>query len=237
MSDDFFRFTPMDHILDNPVWNALITGNKQFSNSDGQVKYFDEKISPFIGLKEYSAENFQRLHELIPHDNPIGFVSPVAVKIPETWKVLGNISAFQMVYDQPEPPAEIEAVMVPLTREHIPEMLALTRLTNPGPFTERTIEFGHYQGIFQDGKLAAMAGQRLNPSPYAEISAVCTHPDYLGKGYAKQLMLSQIRRIKTASGTPFLHVRTDNERAIKIYEHSGFSTRKEMYIYFIKKIQ
>ena len=82
-----------------------------------------------------------------------------------------------------------------------------------------------------------MAGQRLNPLPYAEISAVCTHPDHLGQGYARQLLLNQIQRIKAASGTPFLHVRKDNVRAIKVYENSGFSTRKEMYFYFIKKIK
>jgi ribosomal protein S18 acetylase RimI-like enzyme len=235
LRSESIRFAGMDHILDNPAWNALISGNSQFSNDHESVKYFDEEISPFIGLKEYSQENFSKLYELIPHDSPVGFVTPVEIQVPDTWKVLGKISAFQMVYDQPSILAETEHV--PLTKEHVPEMLALTKLTNPGPFAERTIEFGNYQGIFDNGKLVAMAGQRLNPLPYAEISAVCTHPDHLGKGYAKQLLLSQVQRIKAASGTPFLHVRNDNDRAIKVYENSGFSTRKEMYFYFIKKIK
>jgi len=233
----FFYVCLMDHILDNPAWNALINGNNQFSNGNESAKYFNEEISPFIGLKEYSQENFDILYDMIPHDSPVGFVVPGEIQVPDTWKVLGKISAYQMIYNLPSILAKIEIEPIPLTKEHVPEMLALTKLTNPGPFAERTIEFGNYQGIFDNGKLAAMAGQRLNPLPYAEISAVCTHPDHLSKGYARQLLQSQIQRIKAASGIPFLHVRNDNERAIKVYENSGFSTRKEMYFYFIKKIK
>jgi predicted GNAT family acetyltransferase len=227
----------MNHVLDNPAWNALISGNSKLSNGNAYVKYFDEELSPFIGLNEYSQENFVRLYELIQHDSPVAFVVPAEIQIPDIWKVIGKISAFQMVYDQPSILADLEIEPVSLTKEHVPEMLALTKLTNPGPFAKKTIEFGNFQGIFENGKLAAMAGQRLNPLPYAEISAVCTHPDHLGKGYAKQLLLSQIQRIKAGSGTPFLHVRNDNDRAIKVYENSGFSTRKEMHFYFIKKIK
>ena len=91
------------------------------------------------------------------------------------------------------------------------------------------------QGIFEGEKLVAMAGQRLHVFNYAEISAVCTHPDYLGRGYAKQLLIHQINRIKTASEIPFLHVRYDNDRAIKVYESLGFSTRREIYFYVIQK--
>jgi predicted GNAT family acetyltransferase len=80
-----------------------------------------------------------------------------------------------------------------------------------------------------------MAGQRLNPAPYAEISAVCTHPDYLGRGYAGKLLLNQAKRIKAASEIPFLHVKSENERAIKVYEKLGFVTRKEMSFYVLRK--
>ncbi|MET4141843.1 GNAT family N-acetyltransferase [Pedobacter sp. UYP1] len=227
----------MDHILDNPVFNALISHHANFSNGSENIKHFDPEVSPFVGLKENTEENFHQLYEIIPHDNPIGLVIPVAVEIPHSWKILNQVSIFQMVFEQPAINQEITLQPVPLNEAHIPEMLALTKLTNPGPFSTRTIEFGHYQGIFENGKLAAMAGQRLNPFNYAEISAVCTHPDHLGKGFARQLLLQQIRRIKAASSIPFLHVRTDNERAIKVYKDLGFLIRKEVYVYFIKKIQ
>ncbi|QNK64740.1 GNAT family N-acetyltransferase [Pedobacter sp. PAMC26386] len=225
----------MEHTLDNPAWNALIGNNKQFSNGNESAKYFDEKVSPFIGLKENSVANFQILHEIIAHDQPVGLITPVEVEIPYIWKVLGQINAFQMVHNQPKQSFDIKDELVPLTKKHIPEMLALTKLTNPGPFAERTIEFGHYQGIFEDDRLIAMAGQRLNPASYAEISAVCTHPDHLGKGYARQLLLSQIQRIKAAAGIPFLHVKKDNERAVNVYENIGFTIRKEIYFYFLKR--
>ncbi|MFD2144721.1 GNAT family N-acetyltransferase [Mucilaginibacter antarcticus] len=122
-----------------------------------------------------------------------------------------------------------------LNATHIQQMLALTKLTNPGPFKERTIEFGHYRGIFDGDKLVAMAGQRMNPLPYAEISAVCTHPDYAGRGYAKLLMQQQINRITSEGNVPFLHVRRDNPHAIKIYEGMGFETRTVMHFYIIGK--
>jgi predicted GNAT family acetyltransferase len=109
--------------------------------------------------------------------------------------------------------------------EYIPEMLALTQLTAPGPFFQRTIEFGEYTGIFADDKLVAMAGQRMQPLPYVEISAVCTHPDHLGKGYAGMLLNEQIKRIMAVGKIPFLHVLADNP-AVRVYERVGFKTRK-----------
>ena len=125
--------------------------------------------------------------------------------------------------------------VVPLTQEHIFQMIDLTKLTKPGPFGLRTIEFGHYEGIFDGDQLIAMTGQRLHINNYMEISAVCTHPDYRGKGYAKQLMIRQINRIIAAFGIPFLHVRYGNDSAIKVYEDLGFVKRSEMIFYFLRK--
>ena len=123
----------------------------------------------------------------------------------------------------------------PLTNADVPQMLALTQLTNPCPFLKNTIDFGNYEGIFDGDKLIAMAGQRLNPLPYAEISAVCTHPDHLGKGYAKQLLLSQANRIKNEGNIPFLHVREDNIRAIEVYKSMGFVIHQKLQFYVLRK--
>ena len=225
----------MEHVLDNPAWNALISGNKHLSFGNAQVKYFDKEVSPFVAFKENSEENFLLLYELLSHDGPVLFVTPVELKIPESWRVLRCIRGIQMVcdvgteYDQPDKD------LVPLTNEHIPQMLELTQLTNPGPFAARTNEFGHYYGIFENDKLVAMAGQRMHVFNYAEVSAVCTHPDCTGKGYARQLLVHQINRIKAASEIPFLHVRDDNDRAIKVYESLGFSARTDVYFYVMVK--
>lgn len=227
----------MEHVLDNPAWNALISGNEQLSYGNGQVRFFDKGVSPFAAFKENTADSFRLLYEMLPHNGPVLFVTPVETEIPATWKVLQLIKGLQMVYDVVKTQDEMQIELVPLTDKHVPQMLALAKLTNPGPFAEKTIDFGHYQGVFENDKLVAMAGQRLHVFNYAEVSAVCTHPDHTGKGYARQLLLYHINRIKAASGIPFLHVRYDNERAIKVYENLGFSTRREVYFYVMVKTQ
>lgn len=231
----FYRFAQMEHLLDNPAWNALISGNEYLSNGNDQVKYFNKEVSPFVGFKENSTESFQLLSELIPHNGPVGFISPVEKEIPSQWDVLQCVRTFQMINTEQIKSVDIGLETTALTTEHIPQMLTLTKLTKPGPFAERTIEFGHYRGIFDGDNLVAMTGQRLHAFEYAEVSAVCTHPDYAGMGYARELLLYQVNRIKAASGIPFLHVRWDNDRAIKVYEDLGFLTRREIYFYIMQK--
>jgi len=112
-----------------------------------------------------------------------------------------------------------------LGESDVPEMLALTRLTKPGPFGKRTHEMGEYWGIRQNGELIAMAGERLRLPSYTEISAVCTHPDHLGHGHATALISMLIQRIRSRGEQPFLHVRPENTRALQLYERLGFEQR------------
>jgi ribosomal protein S18 acetylase RimI-like enzyme len=225
----------MDHILDNPAWNALSSGNKDLANGNDIAKYFSKEVSPFIGISEPTKSNFDVLYETIPFDGSFGFISPVEIDFPLPWKVVRCMKVLQMVFEAPLKQAPAEEGIVALNETHIPQMLALTKLTNPGPFNDRTIEFGHYRGIFDGDRLVAMAGQRMHPYNYAEISAVCTHPDHLGKGYARKLLLNQVDRIQKASEIPFLHVLADNTRAISVYHDLGFKTRKEISICIIQK--
>ena len=227
----------MDHILDNPAFNALNTGNKELSKGNGLAKYFPADISPFAGLAENIPDNFKLLHEIAPANAVFGFITPIEIDFPEPWKVVQRMDVLQLVCETPARQAEANEQIVSLGEEHIPAMLALTKLTNPGPFAQRTIDFGHYKGIFDGDKLIAITGQRLNPSPCAEVSAVCTHPDYLGRGYAAQLILNHVHRIKASAGIPFLHVLSSNTRAINVYKSLGFVIRKEISIYVIKKEQ
>jgi predicted GNAT family acetyltransferase len=128
------------------------------------------------------------------------------------------------------------SLIVSLSEEHVPQMLELTALTKPGPFLQQTIRFKNYFGIFIEGRLAAMAGQRMHPRPYMEVSAVCTHPDFRGMGYAKTLMLHVMKIILDNSFTPFLHVLSNNFNAIELYKTIGYRTRKEIFIDLIRRV-
>ena len=227
----------MEHVLDNPSWNALASGNKNLAHGNNEVKYFAQDVSPFVGMRDNSEEQFQMLYELTDHNGPVGFVSNTGHDAPKNWKLLSPNIAYQMIYEASLTPAEVEVTLTPLTEAHIPQMLALTKLTNPGPFAPRTIDFGHYYGVFDGVKLVAMAGQRMHIEDYTEISAVCTHPDYLGRGYAKQLLLGQIHRMQAAGNTPILHVRKNNERAVKVYESIGFTPRTTIHFNILQKIK
>jgi len=116
-----------------------------------------------------------------------------------------------------------------------PEMVELAHLTKPGPFGTRTHELGTYLGIRREGKLVAMAGERLKVPGYTEVSAVCTHPAHTGKGYARVLMMQVMEGIRRRGEIPFLHVRQDNTRAVELYERLGFRTRRVVYFTVLKR--
>ncbi len=140
-----------------------------------------------------------------------------------------------MTCKDPKGQIKIKEKMIPLVKKDIPQMFDLIGLTNPGPFSMRTIEFGNYTGIFAGRNLVAMAGQRLHPEPYVEISAVCTHPDHAGKGYGNALIQKQVHDVLNAGNIPFLHVRESNEHAIKLYKSLGFEIRSPMNLNAIHK--
>ena len=140
------------------------------------------------------------------------------------WDYIAGAPLLQMICANGKHGATLkpEAKIVELGDNDSPEMLELTALTKPGPFGPRTHELGYYVGIRDNGKLVAMAGERLKVPGHTEVSAVCTHPDHLGKGYAAALMSEVMRAIRARGETPFLHVRADNARAIAIYERLEF---------------
>ena len=225
----------MPHILDNPIWNGLLSGNKTLARGSGQARYLRRDVGIFAGLKTNSAHDLHELHDLLPEKNLFVLFTPDEIGIPDNWLVLENKVILQMVYQSPQLPRGEAAQGVPLQDKDIPAMLELTALTQPGPFLSRTIDLGQYEGIFEEDKLVAMAGQRLQPDPYTEISAVCTHPDHTGRGYGARLVSSQISRILAASHTPFLHLNTDNTSAYKLYEKLGFQIRRPIRVYVLER--
>jgi predicted GNAT family acetyltransferase len=111
----------------------------------------------------------------------------------------------------------------------VPEMLALAALTEPGPFRQRTIRFGGYVGIRDGGRLVAMAGRRIAVPGYREVSAVCTHPSYRGRGYAAALVCAVSEGITKLGEIPYLHVRQDNLNAIRLYRGLGYDIIRSLH--------
>jgi GNAT superfamily N-acetyltransferase len=225
----------MEHVLDNPIYYALTSGHNHIAKGVDEVKYYTEDICAFTGLKDNSKENLDTLYQISPAESLFVFFAKTTVVIPAQWKLLTHIDMFQLVFRGEEVPTVDGTGITNLDLEHVAEMINLVELTKPGPFLAKTIELSNYTGIFVEGKLAAMAGHRFFPAPYREVSAVCTHPDHLGKGYAFKVLQEQIKRILLRSEIPFLHVRNDNEGAIKLYQKLGFEIRTDMIAYVIKK--
>jgi predicted GNAT family acetyltransferase len=179
----------MIHLLDNPVWSALNTGNKNLAQGTASVKYYPTEVSPFVGLKKNDSTSLMDLYNNTPDNNELYAVVDLnEIDIPQPWNLIQSVPLLQMVCENPIQRKPFTEKIINLSVEHIPQMLALTQLTNPGPFRQHTIDYGHYQGIFDGKNLVAMAGQRMYLPPYVEISAICTHPNYLGRGYAAQLI-------------------------------------------------
>lgn len=222
-------------MLDNPVWEALTTEDKRFNIGTPVLAYFPEDISPFVGMERWDEEDLASMDSLLPTERSFSIMIAGEVMIPPSFEMLFTTPLYQMVCTDLQPIAQKGPSIQHLGEADVPAMLALTALTKPGPFLQHTIDFGNYIGIYEQGELLAMAGERLHLRGYTELSAVCTHPDHLGKGYAAQLMTYACERIMQQGNIPFLHVKTDNLRAIRKYEQLGFAKRADFYFAVVRK--
>jgi ribosomal protein S18 acetylase RimI-like enzyme len=228
----------MNDLLDNPIWNAMISFNRLLALGSDKAGYFPKNLSPFTGLATLEEGGFKQLYDFLPPKHTAVFITAYKYDIPDYWQVMGREVLLQMTMQNlngKNSIAQSPDEVIPLTIDDVPEMIALTKLTNPGPFLKRTIEFGNYVGIFKDGRLVAMAGQRMHPGNNIELSAVCTHPEHSGNGYGSQLILHVANHIIQQGCTPFLHVRPNNLNAISLYQTLGFTVRREMNLDIIQK--
>jgi predicted GNAT family acetyltransferase len=217
----------MRHPLDNPIWNALSSRQAVFGEGGPSAKRFLGDVSPFAAAANASQEAVAALGALVPETGDISLlqVAPPAppLGVAMTMSALGvQMVASEMTQSDRTFPIE------PLGDADAADMLALATLTRPGPFRARTHQLGRFVGIRDRGELIAMAGERLQTEEFIEISAVCTHPDFRGRGYGAALMRTVGARILADGATPFLHSYASNTSAIALYRSLGFVQRCEV---------
>ena len=226
------------HLLDNPIWNSLLTEHSSLAVSNGLARQFPPAIGPLSGFSHQSDENYEALGELAGPGGVVVLFNPEAPAPPPGWTLMVGGVLTQMVCDEPASEAPMNLTrgeeFRPLFAADVPEMVALADLTKPGPFRDRTIELGAFFGIFDRGRLLAMAGERLHLPDHVEVSAVCTHPDARGRGYARMLIAKVMEEIRQRGKIPFLHSFAHNESAIRVYRGLGFRERRTFELAVVK---
>lgn len=221
--------------LDCPVWSALTSDHRALAEGGPLAIRYAPEVAPFAALAERTPGAFAALSTLIPPEGWVMMHTPDALALPEGFVVERQAPLVQMVLEAPMAEAAAETDIVALGVADVPEMMDLAGRTRPGPFFPRTIELGAYIGIRRDGRLAAMAGERMRFGRFVEISAVCVDPDHRGRGYAARLTRWLARRQQAQGLTPFLHVIADNRPAIALYEKLGFTHRAGFFITVVRR--
>ncbi|MGZ2259429.1 GNAT family N-acetyltransferase [Roseobacter sp. A03A-229] len=216
--------------LDHPIWAALNTFQADLGQRNGLAGMFRPEVAPFGTMGPGGATDPAALAQLIGQ-HPDGTVLMQADPILAS---AGLVAVDRAPGVQMLPTRAVDAIDGPdtcdLTPEDVPEMIDLVTLTQPGPFRRHTQVMGAYFGVKSEGRLVAMAGERLAFPGYTEISAVCVHPDHRGKGLARLLTAHVAAQIAARDEVPFLHAYASNTAAITLYESLGFSVRCMMYI-------
>jgi ribosomal protein S18 acetylase RimI-like enzyme len=218
--------SPLDNPLDNAVWHALTTAHREFAELAGRAGRYDPEVSVFAAADELDDGSWRDLATVVgPGGTAILFRDTVP-EPPSDWTRIGRGVGHQMVLRELAP-VSIPAAR-PLGPDDVGEMLALVELTQPGPFRVRTVELGAYFGVFDGPDLVAMAGERLRFPGFCEVSAVCTHPDWRGRGLAAGLTALVAQGIGARGEQAFLHHASDNDPARRVYEALGFELRREV---------
>ncbi|MCA0238693.1 MAG: GNAT family N-acetyltransferase [Bacteroidetes bacterium] len=213
------------HPLDNPAWNALHESHRAYARGDAQIRLYLPEFAPFGGIHpEADKSAFQNLY--VP-DNDFIYLIGDMPDLPSGYVLEKQLVCLQMICPEPIDMVVSDAIQG-LTQDHARDLSALVNLVQPGYFREKTSQMGQYYGIYLNGILAAVTGERMRMNGYTEISAVVTHPDFTGRGLASQLVAHAVNINLAAGQLPFLHVTEDNVRAIALYEKLGFQTRRKM---------
>lgn len=216
------------HPLDHVVWSALTGRQSHLALVHGGARRYDGAYGIFAAVADKSAASLAALGALVAEHGEVAVPEPDPPTQAPGAHVASQDVLVQMTAERLTGGPATHFAMLPLTDADAPEMHALATLTRPGPFFGRTHQLGDFFGVRADGRLVAMAGERMKPDGCTEVSGVCTHPDHRGRGYAGALMRLVAGRILERGETPFLHAYAANRGAIALYESLGFSLRREI---------
>ncbi|MES2444649.1 MAG: GNAT family N-acetyltransferase [Pseudomonadota bacterium] len=216
------------HALDRPVWAALTSRQAGLAEGDARAWRMQRDHGVFAAAADGSVESLAALAALIPEGEDVWLVETDPVPPPGT-VIRRQALCHQMIAEALTSAAEPGFEIVDLGEAAAGEMFALARLTEPGPYYPRTHRLGDFVGVKQDGRLVAMAGERMRLDGFTEVSGVCTHPDFRGRGYAGALMRVVTARILARGEAAFLHSYASNAGAIALYESLGFGFRAEIW--------
>ncbi|MFB0873868.1 MULTISPECIES: GNAT family N-acetyltransferase [unclassified Sphingobium] len=214
-------------LLDHPVWNSLTSGWGALAKGDARARRLDPRYGPFAAMADDGDASQAALTALISPDDELWLVGADALRPPPGVRVVRTAMLAQMIG-----PAVTGGGAEPdwtvLGEADAPEMLELALLTKPGPFRPLTHRLGRFIGVREGGRLIAMAGERMRMPGFAEVSGVCSHPDWRGRGIAGALMRIVARAMLDRGETPFLHAYAAHEATIALYRTLGFETRAEL---------
>lgn len=229
---------PAEILLDNPIWNALRTQHRSLAMAEGAAYRYPPSIGPLAGTPDQSTASYEALRTLAGTGGILVLFFPDPPLLPPGWSLFRGGVLTQMIGRVPRliPWGGLAAGsrVRRLGSADILAMIELAALTEPGPFRQRTVELGNFYGVFEHDRLLAMAGQRMRMPGFVEVSAVCTHPEARGRGYAGILMSEVVRDIVAEGATPFLHAFRDNP-AVQLYEKLGFTHRRNFELAVIQR--
>lgn len=223
-----------ERLLDRPIWSALTTSQKHLAEGGPRARRYPVDMTPFADMVDMSEASFAALGDLLAGSQVAALFTPEPVDVPAGFKVVLAETGEQMIGSPADSPLR-DAEIVKLGAADVAAMMALTELTKPGPFALRTHELGTFLGIRVGGELVAMTGERMKPGNFVEMTAVCVHPDYRGRGYAQALLAAVARRIEARGEIPFLHVFSNNASAIALYQRQGMRIRRRLYVTVLAK--
>jgi ribosomal protein S18 acetylase RimI-like enzyme len=228
---------PGEQVLDAPVWASLTGPHAHFAQGNDVARRYPPDVSPFLAIAPGvpPAEAWPAVYDLVGPGVMFGFFGPEPKldPLPEGWSLPLNGVGVQLVATAALETAPAPEAVV-LGADDVPDMLDLVERTQPGPFLPRTHEVGTYLGIRRGGALVAMAGERLRPPGYTEISAVCTDASVRGQGLATLLVRAVAHGIRARGDVPFLHSAATNHNAIRLYESLGFRRRRQVGFFAIR---